>query len=555
MTMTRRSTLWLGAAAIVIGGVAVGSATVAVRNTVASPDPVGASARLITQTRTVTDAISDTDFAVSDIVSSTMDASSDGLITATVVVDEFTDPSIDAWQFGETSITWFVDIDDDDDENGRVRIDVADGELRAGVLGRRDRVRCIGDATVDAAARSYSVTFSAACFGNPEQLRFRTSFEFDDVAFDLTDSDRGPESGWSPFLSNPAFVGPLVTLDPDRLFDSREGPGRRLAGTETEVTVTGRGGVPDDALAVLLNVTAIRPGSGGFMTVFPCGFPRPTTSNLNYQPGATIANAVMARVGLDGKVCFFTSGEVDLAVDVNGYVPALSDVGSLPPARILDTRDLGDAPAADSITRIKVTDRDGVPADAEGAVLNVTAVRPAAAGFMTVFPCGGEVPLASNLNFKLGENVPNAVVAAVGEGGEVCVYTSQSAHIIVDVNGYLPTATRVEPLEPERVLDTRDLGDRRPAASVTEVKVTGVAGVPSDASGVILNVTAVRPDQGGFFTVFPCGGEAPLASNLNYQPGASVPNAVIARVGDGGEVCVFTSSAAHVIVDINGFVP
>ncbi|MFK7917081.1 MAG: hypothetical protein AB8G14_03295 [Ilumatobacter sp.] len=553
--MTRRSTLWTATAGIVVGGIVAGGAAIAVRDNVTAPDAVAQAEPLVTQARTVTDDLSDSDFAEGDIVSSTLEASSNGLVTATLVVDEFTDPSTDAWQFGDTSVTWFVDTDDDDNENGRIRMDVNDGELRAGVLGRRNNVRCLGEPVADAATRSYSVTFSAACLGNPEQLRFRTSFEFDDVAFDLTDSDRGPESGWSPFLSNPAFVGPLVTLDPDRLFDSREGPGRRMSDSETEVVVTGRAGVPDDALAVLLNVTAIRPDGKGFVTVFPCGFPRAETSNLNYQPGATIANAVMARVGIDGKVCFYTSGGIDLAVDVNGYVPALSDVGSLPPARLLDTRDLGEAPAAGSITRLRVTDRSGVPADAEGVVLNVTAVRPAARGFMTVYPCGGDVPLASNLNFTPGENVPNAVVAAVGEDGEVCVFTSQEAHIIVDVNGFLPTGTRVEPLEPERVLDTRDLGDRRAAESITQVKVAGVAGVPGDASGVILNVTAVQPEQNGFFTVFPCGGEVPLASNLNYRPGSNVPNAVVARIGDDGEVCVFTRRAAHVIVDVNGFVP
>ena len=71
-------------------------------------------------------------------------------------------------------------------------------------------------------------------------------------------------------------------------------------------------------------------------------------------------------------------------------------------------------------------------------MLNVTAVEASSAGFMTVFPCGTPVPTASNLNFAAGQTIPNAVVAKIGDGGRVCIYTSSTAHLIVDVNGSAP---------------------------------------------------------------------------------------------------------------------
>ncbi|MEO1058244.1 MAG: hypothetical protein AAFY28_15140, partial [Actinomycetota bacterium] len=75
------------------------------------------------------------------------------------------------------------------------------------------------------------------------------------------------------------------------------------------------------------------------------------------------------------------------------------------------------------------------------------------------------------------------------------------------------------------------------------------------ATGVILNVTAVNPAANGFVTVFPCGTAQPEASNLNYRPGENIPNAVVARVGTGGEVCFFTLRDIDLVVDVNGFVP
>jgi hypothetical protein len=101
-----------------------------------------------------------------------------------------------------------------------------------------------------------------------------------------------------------------------------EGAGVRPAGSVTEVRVTGRGGVPVGAGAVVLNVTAIRPVDGGFVSVFPCGEPVPNASNLNYAAGEVVANAVVAKVGAGGRVCVFTFAATHLAVDVNGYVPS-----------------------------------------------------------------------------------------------------------------------------------------------------------------------------------------------------------------------------------------
>ncbi|MEY2521620.1 MAG: hypothetical protein QOJ66_185 [Ilumatobacteraceae bacterium] len=116
------------------------------------------------------------------------------------------------------------------------------------------------------------------------------------------------------------------------------------------------------------------------------------------------------------------------------------------PARLLDTRPGsttvdglfagGGIRPGGSILELNVAGRGGVPPDASAAVLNITVTQPATAGFVTAFPCGVEVPTASNLNFVAGDTIPNAVIAKIGTSGKVCLFTNVPTHLIADVAGY-----------------------------------------------------------------------------------------------------------------------
>src|SRR5206468_2495338 len=94
------------------------------------------------------------------------------------------------------------------------------------------------------------------------------------------------------------------------------------------------------------------------------------------------------------------------------------------PARILDTRNgtggvNGAVGGAQSIS-VQATGVGGIPATGVSAVvLNVTVVTPTSGGYLTVYPAGAALPLASNLNFAATQTVPNLVVAKVGAGGKV----------------------------------------------------------------------------------------------------------------------------------------
>jgi hypothetical protein len=121
----------------------------------------------------------------------------------------------------------------------------------------------------------------------------------------------------------------MWSLVPARLLETRVGEstvdgmsagiGRRSAGSVTELTVAGRGGVPEDASAVMLDVVAVLPDAAGHLTVYPCGTPRPLASSLNYAPGQVIANSVFTGIGTDGTVCIYTYATTDLIADVTGH--------------------------------------------------------------------------------------------------------------------------------------------------------------------------------------------------------------------------------------------
>ncbi len=385
-------------------------------------------------------------------------------------------------------------------------------------------------------------------------------------------------------LTPPQTARPdFVPLSPARLADTRPGQstvdgfdagaGALAAGATLQLPVSGRGGVAADAVGVALNVTAVDGAAAGFVTVFPCGSPQPTASNLNFTVGSTTPNAVFAKVGAGGKVCLFASQSTQLVVDVAGYFPATTSYVPHNPARVLETRPglttidgvgQGAGPnAAGGTEVVQISGRAGVPAGATAVVLNVTVTAPAVAGFATVFPCGSPKPTASNVNFATGATVANLVVAKLGVGGQVCIFTSQSTQLVVDANGYFPALTGYLALNPARLLETRtglstidgqfNGAGLQVGGSTVELQVTGRGGVPANAGTVVLNVTVTDPTAAGFVTVFPCGIPLPLASNLNDTAGATVANAVVVQVGTGGKVCIFTSTAANLIADVAGY--
>jgi len=119
------------------------------------------------------------------------------------------------------------------------------------------------------------------------------------------------------------------TLTPCRLIDTRSaagplgGPSLPAGGTRT-FTVTGACGIPSSAQSLAINLTAVTPGSGGFLQIYPGSLTTPpVVSAINFNQGVTLANNGLVSLAFDGTgTITVKSGAgvaVDFVIDVTGY--------------------------------------------------------------------------------------------------------------------------------------------------------------------------------------------------------------------------------------------
>lgn len=120
---------------------------------------------------------------------------------------------------------------------------------------------------------------------------------------------------------------------------------------------------------------------------------------------------------------------------------------------------------------------------------------------------------------------------------------------------------------PCRLFDTRlaggaiQAGETRDFISSTDTDFTaqgGAAsdcGIPAGASAVVMNVTTVRPQAGGFLTVFPFNSPRPLAASVNYIINADNGNELLVKqtMGQEFDFSVYAFSPVNVVGDAAGY--
>jgi hypothetical protein len=267
-----------------------------------------------------------------------------------------------------------------------------------------------------------------------------------------------------------------------------------------------------------------------------------------------------------------TGGNLQLANNVISWIaanraaPLAADPGFTPitPTRVYDTRNAigtaaGKVPGG-TFRDVQITGTlsSGVtiPANATAVAINLTATNQDAAGFLTVTPGGGAKSNTSNLNIPPNlVDVANAAVVGLADGGKIRVYNENNpTDVIVDVVGYWAPSSGdyLSATDPTRVFDTRTstkLGE----GETRNVPIVGQAGVPSGATGVVLNVTSTNSDRGGFLTVHDTP-TVPNASNVNFRAGVNVPNLVFAKLAADGSVNVTNAiGSTDVVIDVNGY--
>jgi hypothetical protein len=88
--------------------------------------------------------------------------------------------------------------------------------------------------------------------------------------------------------------------------------------------VAGIGGIPNDATAVVLKLTALATTASSYLSVYPTGrdaaFYEKNTSAMNLDQGVTTTVLVVVPLGTDGSINLYNyAGDVKLTVEATGY--------------------------------------------------------------------------------------------------------------------------------------------------------------------------------------------------------------------------------------------
>lgn len=239
---------------------------------------------------------------------------------------------------------------------------------------------------------------------------------------------------------------------------------------------------------------------------------------------------------------------------------------AVPPTRLADTRPTasgygGFTMVNGSTMRVSIIGRPGVPAGATAAVLNVAMIEPASAGYATVYPGGEGIPATSSLNAdQPGRVIANMVHVKIGANGAADIYMSTSMKMVVDLVGvYTPVASatkdgRLVTLAGGalRVFDTRNQGYPVGPGLTTSVDLAP-AGIPGNASAVVVTVTAVTANT-GFWSAFPANQSFSGTSTLNLDQGGQTRAAqAIVKLAGSPRINVYTETGGHLLVDVVGY--
>ncbi len=367
-----------------------------------------------------------------------------------------------------------------------------------------------------------------------------------------------------PTVAAVPLVGGLrfVPLTPTRLLDTRPSGVPLRAGSRVDLTVAGHGGVPADAKAVALNITASGSTATTYVQAWPAGQAQPSSSVLNSDPSRSASAAgVMIGIGGEGKVSLYNNaGSTHLIVDVAGYYTtgAGAAFGALPAAfRAYDTRTSGGRMVNGERRTVTVAGQGGVPSGATAVVLNVTSVVSAGNGYVSVVPSGAAAGATSSVNHLPGQDVANRTTVSLSGGKVDVLLAGASADVVLDVVGWFGAGatSTFTPIAPERAVDTRVTGGAIDAGGSRTVPISSATAVPADATSAVMTLTAARQTSGAtYLTVWPTGAARPGTSDLNTGAGRDQSNGAVSGLGAGGAIDVYNNrGSVQVMVDVYGY--
>jgi hypothetical protein len=341
---------------------------------------------------------------------------------------------------------------------------------------------------------------------------------------------------------------------------------RPQAGWRTSVPLQG----PAGATSALVNITLTGATQVGYVTAESCDgnvTGERQWSNGNVAVGATVANLAVVPLDGLGRFCLYNSSPMHIIVDAQGFFMPSRLAGTsatlftpLSPTRVLDTRSSGGKFAALSENGVVVAH---APVGSVAMLSNITVTGTVGAGYLTADSCENLQPgeqTRSNINFGNDDTVANLAVVPMGLVGDkpgFCTLSNAGLNQVIDVQGvFAPSPVGqwgYTPAAPSRLVDTRKCTDN--CADVFKAGAVIKLTAPIGASAVLINLTLTDAKAAGYATADKCSTLVPgpqAQSNANVTKGRTVANLAVVPVDADGTFCIYTSSAARVLVDVQG---
>lgn len=116
----------------------------------------------------------------------------------------------------------------------------------------------------------------------------------------------------------PSEPSDFYTVPPCRLVDTRTSA-PLAAGVRASFPAAGKCGIPAEARALAVNVTAVDASTAGYLRIYPSGVPLNTTRSVSFGALQRRASGSIVALGVAGEIDVLSTTAVDLVVDVTGY--------------------------------------------------------------------------------------------------------------------------------------------------------------------------------------------------------------------------------------------
>jgi hypothetical protein len=226
-------------------------------------------------------------------------------------------------------------------------------------------------------------------------------------------------------------AGDAVTAAaPLTLFNSTPS-GPLAAGSTSTAQVAGKGGVPSNATAVVVQVAAFNPNLSRYVRVWAGGTTQPVPAQLYAPAGRTSDAIAVVPLTSSGTVSISPAATANVVLTLLGWVspagsPPTSGVTTVlsPTKRVL----VATVPGRGTVTVVP-----SLPAEAGAVLVNVIGTGPAGTP-ITAYALGGVGSHFGSLHLT-GSPVSTTVFTALGTNGAIAIHNGGrwSARVVIDV--------------------------------------------------------------------------------------------------------------------------